>query len=209
MSKKTKQPSSDPTQHAESKWEAFAKQEAEGLAGQEGDEDESEGLVTPGGIDFPERSELEGQLTAAEKEALEYKDQLMRARAEMENLRRRVERDIANARKFGSEKLLVDLLPVVDSLVRGLEAPETENPQEKAMRQGLELTLGILEKTLEKHGIVEISPNQGEDFNPELHEAMSMQPAGEAKSNTVLQVVQKGYQLNGRVLRAAMVIVVQ
>lgn len=159
------------------------------------------------GLEFPSREKLENQLTAMEKKVDEYKERAVRAHAEMENLRRRAERDITNAHKFGAEKLLIDLLPVVDSLNRALENPESKDPHVKGMREGISLTLELMYKTLSKHGVTLIDPEPGEAFNPEWHEAVSMQQDPNAKSNTVLQVVQKGFQLNGRVLRAAMVIV--
>lgn len=221
MSKQKKQQAENSKESAknesevvENKWEKFSKEQDQISEVAENESVDAsmaseESLVTPIGIDFPDHAELESQLTAAEKQAAEYKDQMLRVRAEMDNLRRRVDRDIANARKFGSEKLLADLLPVLDSLVRGLEAPESDDSQAKGMREGLSLTLDMLEKTLEKHGITPISPKKGEVFNPELHQAMSMLPGTDSPSNTVIDVVQKGYQLNGRVLRAAMVVVAQ
>lgn len=161
------------------------------------------------GIEFPSRDKLEDQLTAMEMKVDEYKNQYLRGQAELENLRRRTERDISNAHKFGTEKLLADFLPVVDSLVRGLESPESRDPQAQAMREGVALTLDLLEKTLIKHGVNTIEPKKGEPFNPEFHEAMSALSDPDADPNTIAEVIQKGYQLNGRVLRAAMVIVVK
>lgn len=159
------------------------------------------------GLEFPSRDKLEDQLTAMEKKVDEYKNQYLRAEAELQNVRRRAERDVANAHKFGSEKLLADLLPVMDSMVRGLETPESADPQAKAMRDGLAMTLDILQKTLKKHGIEMIDPKPGEAFNPEQHEAMSMVADPDHDPNTICEVVQQGFQLNGRVLRAAMVVV--
>lgn len=159
------------------------------------------------GIEFPSRKKLEDQLTAMEMKMDEYKNQCIRAQAELENVRRRAERDISNAHKYGSEKLLADLLPVMDSMIRGLESSDSQDPHAKAMRDGLAITLEILQKTLEKHGVELIDPRPGEPFNPELHEAMSMLSDPDAEPNTIYEVVQKGFQLNGRVLRAAMVVV--
>jgi len=160
------------------------------------------------GLEFPSRKQLEDQLTAMEIKMDEYKNQSIRAQAELENVRRRAERDITNAHKYGSEKLLADLLPVMDSMVRGLESSESKDPHAKAMRDGLVITLEIFQKTLEKHGVELIDPKPGEAFNPEFHEAMSTISDPDAKANTIYEVVQKGFQLNGRVLRAAMVVVV-
>jgi len=161
------------------------------------------------GLEFPSRDKLEDQLTAMEMKVEEYKNQYLRGQAELENVRRRAERDVASAHKFGIEKLLADMLPVIDSLVRGLEGPESRDSHAQAMRQGMVLTLELLEKTLAKYGVTAIAPQQGEVFNPELHEAVSTMSDPDAKTNTIADVMQKGYQLNGRVLRAAMVIVIK
>lgn len=194
MSKKNKH---DEQQEGQSKWRDLAeKQDVE--AEEEAPE-----------IEFAARGELEDQLTALEKKVGEYKDKAMRAHAEMENFRRRSERDVANAHKFGTEKLLADLLPVVDSMIRGLESSESRDPHAQSMREGIGLTLDLLHKILLKHGVKIIDPQVGAAFNPALHEAMSMMQDPHAKPNTIVQVMQKGYELNGRVLRAAMVIVAQ
>ncbi len=158
------------------------------------------------GIEFPDRQKLEDRLTAMEQVVDEYKDKNLRVMAEMKNAQERAERDISKAHKFGTEKLIVDLLPVVDSLVRGLES-SVNDPQQNSIHEGMQLTLDLLIKTLTKHGVEVINPARGEAFNPEIHEAMSMQQDPKAKPNTILQVLQHGYALNGRVLRAAMVIV--
>jgi molecular chaperone GrpE len=161
------------------------------------------------GIGFPSRQELEDQLTAMEMKVDEHKNEVLRIKAEMENLRKRNERDVANAHKFGNERLLVDLIPVIDSITHGLEGGEPTEPKAKAIWDGLQMTLDMFTKTLTKHGVAMINPQKGDAFNPELHEAMSMQHDTMAKPNTILQVIQPGYQLNGRVIRAAMVIVSQ
>lgn len=187
------------------KWQKFAEQDIdqEKINIEEVDNVDA----SPEGLAYPTHEELEQQLNVLEMQLSEYKDAAIRAKAEADNVRRRAERDVQNAHKYGSEKLLNDLLPVVDSLVRGLEGPEPEDAQAQSYRQGMMLTLDILEKMLEKHGVQVINPAIGETFNPELHEAMSMQPSPEAKPNTILHVLQKGYELNGRVIRAAMVTV--
>lgn len=160
-------------------------------------------------LDFPSHQQLEDQLTAAEQKAAEFKEKMILAHAELDNVRKRSERDVQNAHKFGVEKLLGDMLPVIDSLTRALEGPEPTDAQAQAMHQGIELTLDLFEKTLTKYGVEVISPEAGEAFNPEQQEAMSMQPGTGLEPNSVVQVLQKGYLLNGRVLRAAMVIVSQ
>lgn len=192
------------------RWEKFAQeQEEQPKIDVEADDvpDLHETPERTEGLGYASHEELEQELNALEMQLAEYKDAAVRAKAEADNVRRRAERDVEKAHKFGSEKLLSDLLPVVDSLVRGLEGAEPQDPQAKSYREGMMLTLDILEKTLLKHGVKVIDPTQGEPFNPELHEAMSMQPDPNAKPNTILQVLQKGYELNGRVVRAAMVMV--
>ena len=111
-----------------------------------------------------------------------------------------------NARKFGLEPLLNDLLPTVDSLEMGLQASAAENATVESIREGMELTRNMLAGTLEKHGVAEVNP-AGERFDPEFHQAMSMQSVEGAAPNTVVQVLQKGYTLNERLLRPALVMV--
>jgi molecular chaperone GrpE len=160
---------------------------------------------TPEGLEFPSRSNLEDQLTAMEMQMTEYKDKFLRQQAEFDNFRKRAERDVQNAHKYGVEKLLGDLLPVLDSLERGLEGVEKND----AHFQGMQLTLEMFIKTLGKYGVSIINPEPGENFDPTRHEAMSMQANPDFASNTIIQVLQRGYELNGRTLRAAMVIVAQ
>lgn len=161
------------------------------------------------GIEFPSHQQLEDQLTAAEQKVAAYKEKMMLAHAELDNVRKRAERDVQNAHKFGTEKLLSDMLPVIDSLTRAIEGPEPQSQEAQNMREGIVLTLDILEKSLGKYGVEVINPEPGDAFNPEQQEAMSMQPGTGLGANCVVQVLQKGYSLNGRVLRAAMVIVSQ
>lgn len=147
--------------------------------------------------------ELEQALAKAE----ENWDLYLKTRAEMENIRKRSERDLQNAHKFALEKFIGELLPVRDSLEMGISAAKETKDIAKLL-EGSELTLRMLSMALEKYGVQEINP-QGEKFNPELHEAMAMQPSAEVEPNTVLHVIQKGYLLNGRLIRPAMVIVAQ
>lgn len=160
-------------------------------------------------LDFPSRRDLENQLTAMEMKTSELKDKLARNQAELENVRRRTEREIRDAHKYGIKQFAVDLLPVVDSIMRGIDGVEPAEPQAKSIHEGMQLTLDMFIKTLKKHGIEIISPEKGEAFDPSLHEAVSIQADPEAKSNTILEVVQEGFSLNGRVLRAAIVVVAQ
>jgi molecular chaperone GrpE len=196
------------TEHPDDKWQKFSEQgEDDPAINEEQDADNTE--MEEETAVMSEEDGNDDALTAVTMERDALKDQLMRSKAEMDNLRRRNERDVSNAHKYGSEKLLKDLLPVMDSLIRGLEGDAPEEPHAQALYKGMELTLDLLEKTLQKHGITMIDPAAGETFNPEQHEAMSMQQNPDFEADTVLQVLQKGFELNGRVLRAAMVIVNQ
>lgn len=152
--------------------------------------------------DCADTAELQAALAGAEARAAEHRDLYMRALAEIENVRRRAVRDVEQAHKFAIERFAGELVSVKDSLELGLA---TEGSVE-SIRAGAEATLKLLAKAFEKAGVVEISP-QGEIFNPELHEAMVSQPSAEHVPDTVLQVIQKGYSLNGRLLRPARVIV--
>ncbi|MCK4869695.1 MAG: nucleotide exchange factor GrpE [Gammaproteobacteria bacterium] len=157
-------------------------------------------------LEHPEYKELEEKLTTAEQKVTEHWNQVMSAKAEMENVRRRAERDVTNAHRYGLDKFLPELLPVVDSLERGYESCDASNEVLDKMREGLGFTLEMFLKVLQKHNVEQIDP-LGKEFNPDLHEAMSMQEDSNVKLNTVLNVLQKGYTLNGRLLRPALVIV--
>ena len=135
------------------------------------------------------------------------KDLALRAQAEMENIRRRSKRDVENAHKYATDKMVVSLLTVVDSLEKAVEiASKATEDDAKAIAEGVELSLKLFIDTLEKEGVTQIDPH-GEPFDPELHEAMSMVEAPDAEPNSVIEVFQKGYRLNGRLVRAAMVMV--
>jgi molecular chaperone GrpE len=157
----------------------------------------------------------EGQADAADssaqddtsEELTKVKDQLLRAVAEMENVRRRAQRDVENAHKFAVEKLLSDLLPVVDSLEKAEEAAKTTDNAD-SMAEGISLSLKLFVSTLERSGIAIVDP-LGEPFDPQLHEAMAMVPNPDAEPNSVMDVMQRGYTLNGRLVRAAKVVVVK
>ncbi len=147
--------------------------------------------------------ELDQQLEDAQQQAAEYHDKMLRMQAEMENLRKRTERDVSNAHKYAVEKFANDLLQVKDSLELGLS---TEDINIEKLQEGTELTLKMLCNSFEKFSLEEVNP-VGEAFDPNLHEAMTMQESADHKPNTVLTVVQKGYTLHGRLIRPAMVIV--
>lgn len=152
--------------------------------------------------------ELVIKCTELQQRADENWEKLLRLQAEMENVRRRAERDIVSAHKYGLEKLIKSLLPVMDSLERGMEITAVGSAEVKAMHEGMELTHKLLIEILEKNGVKRLDP-VGEPFNPEEMEAVSMQAASEVEPNTVLSVVQKGYLLNDRLVRAVMVVVSQ
>lgn len=145
---------------------------------------------------------LQSALAAAEAGAAESRDLYMRALAELENVRKRASRDIEQAHKFALERVANDLIGVKDSLELGLASGASA----EALREGTQATLKLLAKAFEKAGLTEIVP-QGEPFDPQLHEAMVMQPSAQHVPNSIVQVIQKGYQLNGRLLRPARVIV--
>jgi molecular chaperone GrpE len=148
---------------------------------------------------------LQALLEDARNKADSHWDQCLRLQADIDNLRKRNERDLANAHKFALEKFAVDLLPVKDSLEMGLAAAG-ENADIDRLKEGGELTLKMLASAMDKYNIEEINP-LNEVFNPEYHEAMSMQERDDVAPNTVVTVVQKGYLLNERLIRPAMVIV--
>ncbi len=150
-------------------------------------------------------AQLTEALEKAESNALSHKDAALRAKAETENIRRRTEKEVSNASKFALERFAKEILGVVDSLEKALELP-AEDEALKSMRDGIELTYKLMVDTLKKFKIEQISP-LGENFDPAFHEAMVMQESDEHDANTVMMVIQPGYQLNGRLIRPARVIV--
>jgi molecular chaperone GrpE len=154
----------------------------------------------------PSTEELTRLLEDARNKADDNWDQLMRAKAELDNLRKRSQRDLENAHKFAVDKFSQDMLQVWDSLELGHQAARDENTDVAKLKEGTELTLKLLVSVMEKNGIQQINP-EGESFNPEYHQAMAMQERDDVDPNTVVAVVQKGYLLNGRLMRPAMVMV--
>lgn len=144
-------------------------------------------------------------LEDAKAKADQHWNQLLLARAETDNVRRRAERDVEAAHKYALERFVTELLPVKDSLELGLAAASDGGDVAK-LREGMELTLKLLSSVLEKFGVKTVDP-KGEKFNPELHQAMAMQEMGNVEPNVVLTVYQKGYLLNDRLIRPAMVVV--
>jgi molecular chaperone GrpE len=159
----------------------------------------------------PETEQSEAQSATGEVEQLttdlaNAKDQVLRTHAEMQNLRRRMERDVENAHKYALEKFVGELLPVVDNLERSIQAMADVDGDFKAVSDGIELTLKSFQDVLARFKVEAVDPG-GEAFNPDLHQAMSMLEVPDAKPNTVIDVFQKGYTLNGRLIRPAMVVV--
>ncbi|MBC3249883.1 nucleotide exchange factor GrpE [Serratia fonticola] len=148
-------------------------------------------------------AELEAQLAEAQQRE---RDSVLRAKAEMENVRRRSELDVEKAHKFALEKFSGDLLPVIDNLERALELADKNNPELVAMIEGIELTLKSLLDAVRKYGI-EVVGELNVPFNPDVHQAMSLMESADHQPNHVMMVMQKGYTLNGRLLRPAMVAV--
>ena len=156
-----------------------------------------------------EETATDDPLAAAQNQVAALKDQALRAQAEMENVRRRAARDVEHAHKFALDKFAADLLPVIDSLEKAVEATEASGADGvDALVEGVELSLKLFLSSCEKAGINRLDP-LGEPFNPEEHEAMAMVPNPDAEPNSVMEVMQKGYTLNGRLVRAAKVIVVK
>ena len=167
-------------------------------------QEQARGKEAPGGgTEDPELDPV-GALERAKAVGEENWAKYLRASAELENLRKRSTRDVGNARKYGIERFARELLGVVDSLEMGLEAGA--DAAVESLLEGKQATLKLLFAAMEKSGVETIDP-EGEPFDPQLHEAMTMQPSDTAEPGAVIAVVQKGYQLNGRLLRPARVIV--
>lgn len=147
----------------------------------------------------------EARIAALEEEVSKAKDQALRAAADAQNARRRAEQDAEKARKFALERFVKELLPVVDSLEKALESLQNDEGA-SVHREGLEMTLKMQHSALEKFGVKQLEP-QGEPFDPQYHEAMTMVPNPAMEPNTVMDVLQKGYTLNDRLVRPAMVVV--
>ncbi len=174
-------------------------------------EDEEEALL---GVDSSRNQDfsptqvkqLREELKVAENTAKDNWDKVLRVQAEMQNLQRRAERDVSNAHKYALEKFVVDLLPVLDSFERALSIDASDDPITQSMHEGMLLTMKMLSDTMSKYNVKELNP-VGEKFNPEFHEAMAMQENTGKPAGTVIAVLQKGYTLNDRLVRPAMVAV--
>ena len=169
------------------------------------DEQQTPDVAEPA-VATDELSALQQQLSAAEAAAQEEKDRALRIAAEMENLRRRAAQDVEKAHKFALEKFTGELLPVIDSLERALELADRDNETLKPMMEGVELTLRAMLTTVGKFGVEQVNP-MGDAFDPNRHQAISMVENGNVAPNSVIAVMQKCYELKGRVIRPAMVMV--
>lgn len=159
-------------------------------------------------LSHPSYEELENKLNDTEAQLNDAKNQLLRNHAEVDNIRKRAEKDIQNAHKYGLERLISELLPVIDGLERGMSIEIGDNEFARNMHAGLEMTLSLLLSTLEKFSVKVVDPLQ-QPFDPSLHQAISTTEDPDAAPNTVLQVLQKGYLLHDRLIRPALVIVSQ
>jgi molecular chaperone GrpE len=173
--------------------EAVASTEREGQEGQDDSADAAE--LSP-----------EDRLLKLEEELAGAREDMLRAQADAQNVMRRAEQDVEKARKFALERFCGELLPVVDNLERALESTVVDSEDIKPIAEGVELTLKSFFDALKKFSIEPVNP-EGEPFDPQLHQAMSMVENGEVEPNTVIAVMQKGYTLNGRLVRPAMVMV--
>ncbi|HAS8559139.1 TPA: nucleotide exchange factor GrpE [Vibrio vulnificus] len=186
----------------------------EALKQQDAAEVEVEAVGTDADIEWNEEAdesaakiaELEAALLASEASVKEQQDSVLRAKAEVENMRRRTEQEIDKARKYALNRFAEELLPVIDNLERAIQAADAESEAVKPLLEGVELTHKTFVDVVSKFGLKEINP-EGQPFNPEWHQAMSIQESPDHESNTVMFVMQKGYELNGRVIRPAMVMV--
>ncbi|MCL4119868.1 UNVERIFIED_CONTAM: hypothetical protein GTU68_020499 [Idotea baltica] len=157
----------------------------------------------------PNEADLAKLLEEARQKADSNWDELLRARADMENLRRRQSRDLENAHKHALDKFVSELLPIYDSMELGVNAASGEDASVEGVREGLDMTMKMFLSSIAKFGLEPVNPEQGEAFDPELHQAMAMQPVEGVEANKIITVAQKGFQFNGRLLRPAMVLVSQ
>lgn len=151
-------------------------------------------------------SELQQQVETLTEQLAQAKDQTLRAHAEMQNIKRRSQQDVEKAHKFALEKFVDSLIPVVDSLEKGIESAEQAEGHHEGLIEGMNLTLKQFLSSLERSGVKQVDP-AGQSFDPNFHQAMSMVPNPDMEPNTVMDVFQKGYTLNDRLVRPAMVVV--
>ncbi len=182
--------------------EDLAKMEADVEAAVQAAEEHAEQEQSP----EAEIAMLYAELEVAKQTIADQKDGVVRAAADVENMRRRAAQDVEKAHKFALEKFANELLPVIDNLERAIEFSDKENETLKPVLEGISMTVKSFNDAVAKFGVEIVNP-QGEQFNPDFHQAMSIQPSNDVSPNTVLAVMQKGYTLNGRLLRPAMVMV--
>ena len=173
-----------------------------------GQSDAGQASFDPADSDPADPAKLTMLLEDTRAKADEANNQLLRLRAEMENMSRRQAKELENAHKFALDSFVKELLQVRDSLELGQAAAEAPDADVAKLREGTELTLKLLRDVMAKFGVERIDP-EGEPFNPDYHQAMSMQPRSDVPANTVVNVVQSGYLLNGRLVRPALVMVSQ
>jgi molecular chaperone GrpE len=149
---------------------------------------------------------LQAEIAALKNDVAVAQEQAVRASAEAQNIRRRAEQDVEKAHKFALEKFVADMLPVADNLERSLEAASGQQDNMESVLEGVELTLKSMVDALKRHKVESLNPH-GEPFDPQFHQAMSMVPDPNVEPNTVINVFQRGYTLNGRLVRPAMVVV--
>jgi molecular chaperone GrpE len=157
-------------------------------------------------IDEETEPTLEEMVNQLQEDVLAARDAALRAQADAQNVKRRAEQDVEKARKFALERFVGDLLPVVDNLERALESASGDDEAVKTIAEGVELTRKSLLDAMKKYNVEPVDP-AGEPFDPQLHQAMSMLENPDVEPNTVIAVMQKGYTLNGRLIRPAMVMV--
>ena len=204
MAKEEETPPAEETSEANERAEASASETQPSAAPEENDSKaaaDAEAAVEADPLD-----DLNAKLEEALAQLEGYRDQALRAEAEMQNVRRRAERDVANAHKFALEKFLGNLVSVVDSLEKAIESAEQANRTGEPIVEGVQLCLKLLLDLLEKENVRVLDP-VGEPFDPQYHEAMSMIDNPDVEPNSVVLVVQKGYVLNERLVRPAMVMV--
>lgn len=171
--------------------------------------DAADEVTTNADADEPtqlDAEQLQRQVTALANELQAERDKGLRIAAEAENVRRRAAQEVEKARNFALEKFAGELLAVIDNLERALQTIDASDAAQNSIAEGIEMTHKGFLSTIEKFGMEAVNP-EGQPFNPQLHEAMGMQESADVPANTVLYVMQKGYLLNGRLLRPAMVMV--
>lgn len=154
----------------------------------------------------PEQEDLEGKLAASQEQAQDYYDRLLRLSAEFDNYKKRTSREMSDVVRYANEKLLQDLLIVVDNLERAISSADQDNPTDSSLVEGINLTLNEVLKILQQYNVQPVKA-LGESFDPAIHQAMMQQEVEDEPANMVVQEMQKGYRLHDRLLRPAMVVV--